>query len=56
MTQPIGELDPSVVHTSKGLQDIDSENVQHFRQFGSEKCSKFVSWVRETMAGGKNSV
>ena len=56
MTQPIGKLDPSVVHTSKALQDIDSENVKHFRQFGSEECCKFVSWVRETMAGGKNSV
>ncbi|XP_070197743.1 E3 ubiquitin-protein ligase rnf213-alpha-like isoform X2 [Littorina saxatilis] len=53
MMQPIGKLDLSVVGTSKALEDIDHDSVEHFRQFGGEECSKFVTWVRETMAGDR---
>ena len=41
-----------MVDTSAALQDIDSIDIELFRQFGSEECTKFVHWVRETMAIG----
>ena len=52
MTQPIGHVALSVVDTSTALRDIDSIDIEHFRQLGSEECTKFVHWVRETMAIG----
>ena len=52
MTQPIGRVDLSVVDTSAALQDIDSMDLDHLKQFGSDECTKFVHWVRDTMATG----